>query len=119
MFVLLYGDLPVVLNVGIGIFAALSVGATVWLAVGVWVRDTTHRMSLMIREFDGRMKLALYGNFYLLDRWVIGDVANELGYAYVGSYHGIYGSSRMNHVRIVYARTPNYQPRGNDDRAEQ
>jgi hypothetical protein len=66
----------------------------------------------MIREFDGRAKFAMSAHFYLLGRLVIGDVANEIGYVYVSSNHGIYGTSRWNETRIVYMRTPKYQPRG-------
>jgi hypothetical protein len=75
-------------------------------------RDTTHRMSLMMREFNGRKSFSMYPDYYMLDLLVIGDVANELGYAYVGSSHGIFGSARWNGSRIGYMRTPRYQPRG-------
>lgn len=96
---------------GLGAIGLVLLAAGLGLLHAPKLHDTTHRMSLLIREFNGRLQFTLDPTVYLLDRVVIGDVANELGYAYSSSEHGLLGRSRWNWSWITYVRTSSYQPR--------
>jgi hypothetical protein len=47
----------------------------------------------------------------MLNRLVVSDVANEFGYAYVASQHGVLGAFPLNRSRVFYARNADYQAR--------
>ncbi|MGH3520717.1 MAG: hypothetical protein ACRDQ7_25755 [Haloechinothrix sp.] len=100
---------PVLWVLGGGAVVSLIAGTAIPLIPAFG--STTSRMSRLILEFNGRMHFRLLAHHYRLDRTVIGDVATEMGYTYLGSQSSWRTSSRWNESWISYARNADYRQR--------
>lgn len=75
--------------------------------------STTARMRRLINEFNGRPRVTILTQQYVLDRLVFGDVAAELGYSFMGSQNSWMTNSRWNKSWITFLKNPDQQHRPN------
>lgn len=109
--------LPHAVNIALGALPLAMVCCAIALPLVPAFGDTTSRMTRLLSEFNGRPRVTVVAQQYVLDRLVYGDVAAELGYTFVSSQNAWRTNSRWNRAWITFLKNPSQQHFGTTSNA--